>query len=186
MKTTKIRKFAAGVLVATLIAAVPVTGAFAAHRNEADVAIAAAKAAHEAAVAAGKDSANSAALIKQAEDLLPSKQYTKAIELANKAIKQDEFAASQGADDGADPGVQAAAQKAIADAEAAREKASSVGGEWRDTGKMIKEAEGLMNSGEYEKAIKLANKAMRQGQLGYDQAIAEKDAGFPSYVKFKQ
>jgi hypothetical protein len=61
-----------------------------------------------------------------------------------------------------------------------------VGGEWRDTGKMIKEAEDLMKSGEYEKALKLATKAKHQGELGYAQAMSEKDAGFPSYVHAKQ
>lgn len=188
MKTKKIFSLTAGILATALIAAVPFTGALAAHRSEAEQAIAAAKAAHEKAAASA--TADAAALIKQAEGLLPTQQYTKAIELANKAIKQDEFAASQAAGKSgsaaADSGAAAKAEQAIADAEAARKKAASVGGEWRDTGKMIKEAEDLVKTGEYDKAIKLANRAMRQGELGYEQAVAEKNAGFPSYVHAKK
>ncbi|MFZ0788148.1 MAG: hypothetical protein WAM94_00820, partial [Chromatiaceae bacterium] len=170
---------------------IPVSGAWAAHRSEADQAIAAAKAAHEKAAAAGGASAETATLIKQAEELIPSRQYTKAIELANQAMKQDAFAASQaagGAGDSApvDPGAKAGAEQAIADAEAARKKAATVGGEWRDTAKMIKEAQDLVKSGEYDKAIKLANMAKRQGELGYAQSLAEKNAGFPSYMHAKK
>jgi len=191
MNTTKIRSLVAGVLATTLIAAIPVSGAWAAHRSEVDQAIAAAKAAHEKAAAAGSASAETAALIKQAEELIPSRQYTKAIELANQAMKEDAFSASQaasGAGDSApaDPGAKAGAEQAIADAEAARKKAASVGGEWRDTAKMIKEAQDLVKSGEYDKAIKLANKAKRQGELGYAQSMAEKNAGFPSYMHAKK
>jgi hypothetical protein len=180
MNTTKIRSLVAGVLATTLIAAIPVSGAWAAHRSEADQAIAAAKAAHEKAAAAGSASAETAALIKQAEELIPSRQYTKAIELANQAMKEDAFSAP------ADPGAKAGAEQAIADAEAARKKAASVGGEWRDTAKMIKEAQDLVKSGEYDKAIKLANSAKRQGELGYAQSLAEKNAGFPSYMHAKK
>ncbi len=188
MKTKNIYSLAAGVLATALIAAAPVTGALAAHRSEAEQAIAAAKAAHEK--AAGNASASAAELIKQAEDLIPSRQYTKAIELANKAMKQDKFSASQaaapsGSAPATDEGGAAKAEQAIADAEAARKKAASVGGEWRDTGKMIKEAQDLVKTGEYDKAIKLANQARRQGELGYEQAVAEKNATFPSYVHAK-
>ena len=183
MKTSKFFK---GMLVAALLAAVPVTSVWAAHRSEAEAAIAAAKAAHEEAAAAGAASEDTAALIKQAEDLIPSRQYTKAIQIANQAKKQDEFAVSEKTSTAAGAGEEKAlAEKAIADAQAARKKAASVGGEWRDTGKMIKQAEDAVKAGEFEKAISLADQAKRQGELGYEQAMTEKNATFPSFMTKK-
>jgi len=67
-----------------------------------------------------------------------------------------------------------AAEKAIAAAEAARKKAKSVGGEWRDIGKIIKKAKKALKAGDDKKAIKLANKARRQGEIGYAQALKER------------
>ena len=67
-------------------------------------------------------------------------------------------------------------------ARAAQKAANSVGGEWRDTGKMIKQAEEAAKAGDYDKAMKLADHARRQGELGNKQALAEKDAGLPSYL----
>lgn len=181
----KIRSVTKGALVALLLAAVPLTSALAAHRSEAEQAIAEAKALQEKAAAAGA-AVDTSDLIKQAEGLLPSRQYTKAIEVADKAKKQSEFALSQAGTGGgaapADSGKKAEAEKAIADAEAARKKAASVNGEWRDTKKMIKEAEELVKAGDYDQAIKKANKAKHQGELGYEQALGQKGAGFPSYV----
>ncbi len=72
---------------------------------------------------------------------------------------------------------------AVEKADASRKKAASVGGEWRDTGKMIKQAKAAAKKGDYNKALKLANTAYRQGELGYQQAMATKDAGFPSYMR---
>lgn len=82
----------------------------------------------------------------------------------------------------ADP-MAAKATQAIADADAARKKAASVAGEWRDTGKMIKKAKGLVAKGDFSAAIKLAGKAQQQGELGYDQAVAQKQLRLPSYLK---
>jgi hypothetical protein len=67
------------------------------------------------------------------------------------------------------------AAKAIADAKEARQQASSVGGEWRDTGKMIKKAEELLAAGKAEEAEALAREAETQGMLGYMQATAQSD-----------
>jgi hypothetical protein len=180
MKTFKLFQ---GMMVAALLATVPVTAVWAAHRSEAEAAISSAMAAHDEATAAGVASDETAALIKEAQDLIPSRQYTKAIQIAEKAKKQDEFAVSQktSGSAGADED-KTRAESAIADAEAARKKASEVGGEWRDTGKMIKQAEDAVKAGEYAKAISLANTAKRQGELGYAQAMGEKDAGFPSFM----
>jgi hypothetical protein len=189
----KICRLSAGALAAALMLAAPMTSVYAAYRSDAEQAITAAKAARDKAAAAGAATADTAAIIKEAEELLASRQYTKAIELATKAKKQDEYALSQAgaakapaAGASAETGKKTEAERAIADAEAARKKADSVGGEWRDTAKMIKDAQDLVKSGDFEGAIKLANRAKRQGELGYDQAISQKGATFPSYVLQKQ
>jgi nucleoid-associated protein YgaU len=61
------------------------------------------------------------------------------------------------------------AADAIAAAKAAAAKANALGYEWRDTGKMIKEAEKLAAAGKYDEAIALANKAREQGELAVKQ-----------------
>ena len=73
-------------------------------------------------------------------------------------------------------GVDMAAQaaQAIAAAKAARNKAAAVGYEWRDTGKLIKKAQKALKKKDYKKAIKLANKARRQGELAALQEAAER------------
>ncbi len=68
---------------------------------------------------------------------------------------------------------QAAAEQAIADAKAANAEAKSMGAEWRDTGKIIGEAEEALAAGDYEKAITLANKAKRQAENAVAQARSE-------------
>ncbi|MDH5613489.1 MAG: hypothetical protein OEY35_00475, partial [Gammaproteobacteria bacterium] len=62
-------------------------------------------------------------------------------------------------------------------------KAASVGGEWRDTGEILEKAAAAAKSGDYETAVKLASKAQHQGELGYQQAMAEKGAQPPSYMR---
>ena len=59
--------------------------------------------------------------------------------------------------------VAADAVAAIAAAKEAQKQANSVGGEWRDTGKMIKKAEKLLKEGKTEEAAKLAEQAEAQG-----------------------
>ena len=66
-----------------------------------------------------------------------------------------------------------AAEDAIADAKEAQKQANSVGGEWRDTGKMIKKAEALLKEGKTAEAEKLAREAEIQGMLGYMQATSQ-------------
>jgi len=75
------------------------------------------------------------------------------------------------------------AQNAIAAAEKAQKKAASVDGEWRDTGKIIKKARAAQSESKYDQAVKLANKAARQGDLGYEQAYAQRELHMPSYLK---
>ena len=81
-------------------------------------------------------------------------------------------------------GDNSAAEAAIAAAESARKKAASIDGEWRDTGKMIKKAKAALKAGDSAKAIKLANKAEKQGKLGYEQAQAQQTLKMPSYLKY--
>ncbi|EXJ16600.1 hypothetical protein [Imhoffiella purpurea] len=179
----KNRQHSVAAILTALILAVPMTSAWATHRNDAEQAIAEAKAAHEKAAEANAASDETANMIEQAEGLMPSRQFTKAREIANKAKQQDTFAYEQAT--GAaktDETAASEAERAIAAAEQARKKAASVDGEWRDTAKMIGEAESLAKSGKYREATDLAEKARRQGELGYDQAMHEKDADFPSYV----
>ncbi len=76
------------------------------------------------------------------------------------------------------------AEAAIAAAEAAREKAASVGGEWRDTAKIITSARVAAKKGEFGKAVKTAEQAKRQGELGYEQAVSQTELKMPSYLKY--
>lgn len=69
------------------------------------------------------------------------------------------------------------AGQAIADAKEAQKQANSVGGEWRDTGKMIKKAEELLAAGKADEAEKLAREAEAQGMLGYMQATGQSKMG---------
>ncbi|QIK38458.1 hypothetical protein GWK36_11245 [Caldichromatium japonicum] len=73
-------------------------------------------------------------------------------------------------------------EQAIAAAEAARQRAASVGSEWRDTALLIARAKELARTGEIQQAIELADHARRQGELGYEQALREQHADFPAYV----
>jgi predicted small secreted protein len=65
------------------------------------------------------------------------------------------------------------AEASIAAAKEAQKQARSVGGEWRDTGKMIKKAEKLLKEGKTKEAAKLAQEAEAQGMLGYMQATSQ-------------
>ncbi len=78
----------------------------------------------------------------------------------------------------------AEAAKIIDHAEKARMRAASVDGEWRDTAKFIKKAKALLKEGKYDAAIKLAKKAKREGELGYEQAVSQKELRIPSYLKY--
>ena len=74
-------------------------------------------------------------------------------------------------------------EKMLRAAEAAQKTAAEAGGEWRDVGKLIKAAKEAAESGAYAKATALANRARQESELGYKQALAEKNAGIPDYVK---
>ena len=67
--------------------------------------------------------------------------------------------------------------KAAADAKAAIAAAAAADYEWRDSGKMLKEADKIASGGDYAKAIILAKKAKRQGDLAVAQSKAQAGAG---------
>jgi len=67
----------------------------------------------------------------------------------------------------------------IKEAKASVKKAASVGGEWRDSGKFIKKAEAAFKAGKKDEAMALAKKAKREGEMGYAQAMAQKDKAGP-------
>lgn len=68
---------------------------------------------------------------------------------------------------------QARFDAAYAEAVAAQEKAASVGGEWRDIGKFLKQAQQLAKEGDFEAAVKLAQRAEHQGHAGYEQMTSQ-------------
>jgi nucleoid-associated protein YgaU len=65
------------------------------------------------------------------------------------------------------------AEQAIADAKAANAEAKAVNAEWRDTGKLIKQAEAKLEAGDEAGAIALANKAKAQAETAIAQAADE-------------
>ena len=70
----------------------------------------------------------------------------------------------------------AAFDAAYAAGSAARKAAAKAGFEWRDTRKLLRQARKLAKMGEYEKAIELANRARRQGELALLQAKEQETA----------
>jgi len=86
------------------------------------------------------------------------------------------FPAGSWADDRAD------FEKAMTAAREARKKAATVDGEWRDIGKFLKQAEQAAARGDFATANRLAEEAGKQGDLGYEQAMSQKDVGLPEYM----
>jgi len=179
----KTQTLAIRLIIAALLIAIPATSAWATTRQEAEAAIAEARAEHEKAETVGAADSQAAQMIEEATALLETRQYTKAQMIAYWAIRQTEYAlqVKSGAavveEDKA-----AMAESLIAAAEEARKKAASVGGEWDAVGDMIKNAQTLAGAGEFDKAIEEAGAAKFQAERGYEQAMAEKDADFPQYM----
>ena len=65
------------------------------------------------------------------------------------------------------------AEQAIADAKAANAEAKAINAEWRDTGKLIEQAEEKLAAGDTAAAIALANKAEAQARAAIAKAEAE-------------
>jgi len=80
------------------------------------------------------------------------------------------------------PASQTTYTAALAAAQASERKAASVGGEWRDTGQLIKESQAAAEKGDFDAAIKLADEARFQGEMGFLQAVSQKNAGNPAYL----
>ena len=64
----------------------------------------------------------------------------------------------------------AEADAAIATAVKLNNKTKKVYYEWRDTGKLIKKAKKASKKGDFDKAVKLANKAERQANYALEQS----------------
>lgn len=69
------------------------------------------------------------------------------------------------------------AKTAISKAEQKASQAAKVDYEWRNTGKIIKKAKVALKKGDIDSAIKLANKAGRQGDNALKQYAEQKNAG---------
>ena len=66
---------------------------------------------------------------------------------------------------------------------AARRAAEDVGFEWRDTKKLLRQARSLAKKGEYARAVELAHRARRQGELGVMQAKEQEAAWRAAVLK---
>ena len=66
-------------------------------------------------------------------------------------------------------------ERIYTEAEAARQQAASVGGEWRDVGKFLSHAKKAAAAGDLSKANMLANRALEQSHLGYQQALEQRN-----------
>jgi len=73
-------------------------------------------------------------------------------------------------------------EAALAAAKSEIKKAHAVGGEWRDTGKLLKKADKAAAEGNYGDATKLAEKARFQAVMGQEQAASQVNAGNPAYL----
>ncbi len=75
-------------------------------------------------------------------------------------------------------------EKLIDEAIAAQKKANEVGGEWRDVQKFIDGAKKAYAENNKEEAMKLAQKAKMQSELGYRQAVSQQGKiQIPSYLQ---
>lgn len=77
----------------------------------------------------------------------------------------------------ADEWDQLAVQEKIDDASMELKKAKAVGFEWRDSGKILKQASKENKAGNTEKAEKLVAKAVQQAHLAVAQAAEQRNAG---------
>lgn len=75
---------------------------------------------------------------------------------------------------------EADAKAAVMAAEEQTKLAKSKGAEWRDTGKLIKKANEAIKAGNFDEAVKLANKAKTQSTNAIAQAESQMNAG-PRY-----
>jgi len=77
---------------------------------------------------------------------------------------------------------QADYEKALASAKAEQKAAQAVGGEWRDTDKLLQQADAAAKEGNFGVATTLATKAEFQSKMGQQQAKSQENAGNPGYL----
>lgn len=68
-------------------------------------------------------------------------------------------------------------EQSVKEATTEIDKAKAAGYEWRDSRKILKQAEKAEKAGDHEKALKLANKAKQQGIIAVAQAKQQANAG---------
>lgn len=98
---------------------------------------------------------------------------------ADAPVKAETAVAAAAAPTGAG---QAGYDAAVTAAKAEIKKAKSISGEWRDTGKLMKKADKAASKGDFDKAIKLAEKARMQAVIGQEQAASQVNVGNPGYL----
>lgn len=65
----------------------------------------------------------------------------------------------------------------INQAQQAIDNAAAIGSEWRDSRKYLTMAQELEKAGKHDKAMEMARRAKHQGELSYQQGMAQRDAG---------
>jgi len=85
--------------------------------------------------------------------------------------------ASYGTSDNAVAATKAGYNTALINANKSLKAAAQANYIWRDSGKILKKADKAAKKGDFETAIKLANKAKRQGDMALAQSIEEANAG---------
>ena len=74
------------------------------------------------------------------------------------------------------------AQHMIEEPQADIKKAASVDGLWRDTDKLLKQAQEALQNKQFEQSMELASKARKEAQLGYQQSVSQKELKLPNYL----
>lgn len=85
--------------------------------------------------------------------------------------------ASSGTSDNAAPATMDSYNSALAEANKSIKAATQANYVWRDSIKILKKADKAAKKGDFETAIKLANKAKRQGDMALAQSKEEANAG---------
>lgn len=71
---------------------------------------------------------------------------------------------------------------AMVEAQAAQKMAQSIGGEWRDIDRLMKQAGDAAAEGDCTKAAARFAMAKFQGEMGYQQALSQSYMGNPDYL----
>jgi len=85
--------------------------------------------------------------------------------------------ASSGSSSAKAPATMETYQVVLSEAKSSLKKARAARFEWRDSVKILKKSAKAAEKGDFETAIKLANKAKRQGELAVAQSKAQANAG---------